>query len=254
MVKKTAAKTNVDGSFRSSTVNALAARSCWICSNPKCQTLTLGPTEAVGDLATKLGEAAHIKGEKPGAARWENIDIQLIRHYDNGIWLCASCHTMIDKNKGRGFPVPVLQKWKADHHEMVMALLLSHRSPVPYLRTFTEEGRLAQALVDVLVRHGSMFEEMVYEAGDAVEKSIERLRAKTEGFVKQIKHDKLLKVRINDLYEHFRKYMNYTSNHPGWQPQQLAILRDNVGVFLLIMETDYGCTVEGDIRRIMPGK
>ena len=124
----------------------------------------------------------------------------------------------------------------------------------PYLRTFTEEGQVAQALVDVLGRHGSMFEEMVHETGDAVQKSIERLRNRTEGFVKQIKHDKLLKVRINDLYEHFRQYMNYTSNNPGWQPQQLIALRDNVGVFLLIMETDYGCKIEGDIRRIMPRK
>ena len=48
--------------FAETTKQTLSARACNICSNPTCNALTVGPVDAVGDLAVKLGEAAHIAG------------------------------------------------------------------------------------------------------------------------------------------------------------------------------------------------
>lgn len=41
--------------FSEKTVQTLMARACMICSNPKCSTVTLGPSDANGSLAIKLG-------------------------------------------------------------------------------------------------------------------------------------------------------------------------------------------------------
>jgi hypothetical protein len=265
MAKKAAAKkdpkpkliTGNHGSFTKATVDALAGRACWICSNPTCQSITIAST-ADDNLATKVGEAAHIHGEQEGAARWIKMDddpkvhAQKVRHIDNGIWLCARCHAGIDKNKGKGFPADVLRAWRSAHEEMLKALLLSGGKILPYLRTFTKDGQLAQSLVDELGRHGSMFQEMVFESESDVLDAIERLRKKTAGFSKQVKHDNVLKARIDTLYGHFRDYMNYTSAHPGWNQNKLIELRGNVSQFLLVMQDVYDCKVEGRIREILP--
>jgi len=46
----------------------------------------------------------------------------------NAIWLCASCHAMIDKNTGSDFPRDTIVEWKRQHEELIRSLLLTHRS------------------------------------------------------------------------------------------------------------------------------
>ena len=58
--------------FSAATVQLLMSRASLICSNPRCGTITLGPTDATGRLAAKLGEAAHIRAARPGARYDEN--------------------------------------------------------------------------------------------------------------------------------------------------------------------------------------
>ena len=74
---------------------------------------------------------------------------------ENGIRLSANCHTMVDKNCGRDFPNELLLEWKRKHEEIIRSLLNSHRSPWPVIRKFTEEGQIAQEVVDVLEDHGA---------------------------------------------------------------------------------------------------
>ncbi len=67
-------------------------------------------------LAAQRGENGEMGGKK-NSARWEDISLGQIRSYDNGIWLCPSCHTTIDKNHGVSFPVALLKSWKEDHEK-----------------------------------------------------------------------------------------------------------------------------------------
>lgn len=74
----------------------LAFRSGGICAFPGCAK-PLVYTAMLGD-DTAVGEAAHIKGEKPTAARYEaNMTDTERDHVDNLIYMCEGDHTIIDK-------------------------------------------------------------------------------------------------------------------------------------------------------------
>lgn len=77
--------------FSPKTIELLAYRSSLICNNPKCGTVTVGPSEDSGPLKLKLGEAAHIRAARQKQARYdENMTDDERASFDNGIWLCAS--------------------------------------------------------------------------------------------------------------------------------------------------------------------
>jgi hypothetical protein len=240
--------------FSSATVRLLAERSAMICNNPRCATVTVGPSDAKGDLSLKLGEAAHIKAKrkKNGARFDKNMNDEQRADVSNGIWLCASCHTMVDKNNGADFTVTQLRSWKKLHEDMIRSLLLTHRSPVPLLRQFTEEGKVAQDAVDVLATHGALFVDMNLEVDAAVIQSIDRLRDELKVLVPSVVYDKALKRLLQDLYGHFRQFMNETSKHPQNALQLLPPLRIRTGLLLLRLEDEYGCHITSDLRSILP--
>jgi hypothetical protein len=239
--------------FSSDTVLTLAFRSGLICNNPRCQTITTGPSDGHGPLRLKIGEAAHIAAKKPGQARFDPTMTDVQRaSVDNGIWLCASCHTMIDKNGGADFPSKTLIGWKVSHESLVRSLLHSHRSPVPLLRTFTEEGKIAQDVVDALESHGALFSEMHLEDFDHVALSLARLRQELMDLKKRVRYDSRLKDLIKDMIDHCRGYMNRTSRYTGRQTQELIVLRSSVGHTVLILKADYGCKILGALSKILP--
>lgn len=81
------------------------------CSAPFCGIQTF-----VYDRARRkdklTGDAAHICGARPHAARYYDLPMDVDRHgYENGIWLCAVCHRMIDHSACL-YPVDMLLHWK----------------------------------------------------------------------------------------------------------------------------------------------
>lgn len=97
--------------FTKLTIDILAKRVGFRCSNPKCKRPTVGPSVR-NDKATLIGIAAHITGASPGGPRYdENLIVQQRKHISNGIWLCSNCATLIDKDEG-AFPTTLLQNWK----------------------------------------------------------------------------------------------------------------------------------------------
>lgn len=82
------------------------------CSAPFC-----GVQTSVYDITTRkrrlTGDAAHICGAKKGGARYADLPSGWKRDgLDNGIWLCAVCHRMID-NSAELFSVETLLAWKS---------------------------------------------------------------------------------------------------------------------------------------------
>ncbi|XQA73521.1 hypothetical protein ACM9XA_19045 [Xanthomonas sacchari] len=239
--------------FSKETIETLAFRSGLICNNPGCQTITTGPSDGNGPLKLKIGEAAHISAKKQGQARYDSqISDEDRAKTENGIWLCASCHTLVDKNNGADFPVSTLLEWKESHEGLIRSLLHSHRSPVPLLRRFTEEGQVAQDVVDLLESQGALFVDHHLEVSQHVSLSIERLRQDLSELRKTIRYDSKLKALIKDLTDECREYMNRTSRYSSMQRHELDALRNRVGHKVLSLREDYGCHVRGPLNKILP--
>lgn len=239
--------------FSQPTVTLLGYRSSVICNNPDCMTITVGPDDANGPLKLKLGEAAHICAARKDEPRYERSMTDDARaHFDNGIWLCASCHTLIDKNKGAGFPAKKLREWKKQHEDLIRGLLLSHRSPMPLLRQFTEEGRYAQQFVDLLSQHGAFFVHIDYEIGPHVEDSLGYVRKEGGKLLKKIEYDKHLRDTIAAMLDGMRTYMNETGAFTQHRRDGLLALRNKLGVLLKRLRDEFGCKINGDLNRILP--
>jgi hypothetical protein len=110
------------GDFSDSTIDLLAKRVCYLCSRASCRRRTVGPHSS-GTKVTLVGEAAHICAASPGGPRYDpSMTDEERRSPENGIWLCATCATEIDKDRAR-FPVSLLRQWKTAAEEESLKLL-----------------------------------------------------------------------------------------------------------------------------------
>jgi WD40 repeat protein len=98
--------------FTKVVIEALAKRVGFICSNPSCGQLTVGPQEEPSRTIT-IGVAAHMTAAAPGGPRYDSaLSSDERRSITNGIWLCQSCAKLIDSDETR-FTVQLLGEWKA---------------------------------------------------------------------------------------------------------------------------------------------
>ena len=121
----------------------LAARSGDRCAFPGCdRKLTVDGKFA---KAAFTGQAAHIAGEKPDAARYDaTMTAEQRDGVDNLIYLCRDHHDQIDKQEA-DFPVSLLLQWKKQHEDAVNTAMEGD-SPlplftVPYPRHTCFKGR-----------------------------------------------------------------------------------------------------------------
>ena len=115
--------------FKQATINLLANRVGWKCSNPGCRRTTRGAGTASMDVVN-IGVAAHITAAAKGGPRYDNnITSQERKSYENGIWLCQSCSKLIDSDLQR-YTVEKLKKWKE----------ISEQMAILELETGTENG------------------------------------------------------------------------------------------------------------------
>ena len=95
----------------------LAFRSGDRCAFLNCERTLSADGEKSNPVLT--GEAAHILGEKAGAARYdESVTEEQRNHYNNLIYLCGDHHTQIDKQEAE-FPVDRLYGMKKEHEAKV---------------------------------------------------------------------------------------------------------------------------------------
>lgn len=122
------------GEFSQKIVDILAKRAAQTCSNPQCRRPTSGP-HSEKDKSVIVGKAAHIKGQRPGSARYDATMTDEQRgDISNGIWLCGVCHDAVDKDEAK-YTVEVLQAWRREHENEVNKAILSslglrHETPI----------------------------------------------------------------------------------------------------------------------------
>lgn len=108
--------------FSKKTVDTLAKRSAYVCSNPDCRVKTVGPNSNP-EKATVIGEAAHIYGARPGSMRYDSRMSDAFRsEITNAIWLCRNCHKIIDSDESKYFS-DLLFEWRETHEEYALSEL-----------------------------------------------------------------------------------------------------------------------------------
>lgn len=238
--------------FKQKVAEMIAYRAAYICSNPDCNTLTIGPAITDNKLKNKKGEAAHIYGEKAGAARYEsapNVDVDGV---DNGLWLCANCHTLIDKNNGADYPASQLFDWKKGHEETISMLLRTHKSPLPLISRQSTNRKIAQNIVDLISSKGVYFQHSSIEDPSHVVSSIDQVRKRIQREVRDIDSDKRLKEICRVVQDANREFMNELSRDNSLMDCYLSVLRNRVGIQLKRLRDEIGCDITGQITSIIP--
>lgn len=97
--------------FSAEAKNKLCERVGGACSNPECRAATKGP-HSDPTKAVSVGVAAHIRAAAPGGPRYDASQTpEQRRSIENGIWLCHTCASRIDKDSAR-YQVKLLVTWK----------------------------------------------------------------------------------------------------------------------------------------------
>ncbi|WP_052123225.1 HNH endonuclease [Flavobacterium beibuense] len=108
--------------FNKKTIDTLAKRASFRCSNPDCRVNTIGPNTDP-NKSTKIGEAAHIYGARVGSKRYNpNMTDSQRAEITNSIWLCRNCHKLIDTDEQKYSP-NILFKWREKHEEYIVLSL-----------------------------------------------------------------------------------------------------------------------------------
>lgn len=91
---------------------ALAGRVGWKCSFPGCPARTTGPAQEASDKWIKNGTAAHITAAAPGGPRYDpTLTSEQRSDISNGIWMCPTHGTLIDKEKN-SYKADDIRAWK----------------------------------------------------------------------------------------------------------------------------------------------
>ncbi|MEQ8577683.1 MAG: hypothetical protein RIC57_02980 [Balneola sp.] len=103
--------------FTAKTKEILAKRVGFICSNPDCNMLTIGPNSD-SNKNTSIGVAAHITAASEDGPRYNSkLSKEERKDISNGIWLCHSCSVLIDRDV-KLHTAEKLRDWKASAERM----------------------------------------------------------------------------------------------------------------------------------------
>jgi hypothetical protein len=108
--------------FSKKTVDTLAKRAAFKCSNPDCRVSTVGPNSDE-KKSTIIGEAAHIYGARPNSKRYSpNMTDAARAEITNSIWLCRNCHKLIDTDEQK-YASNILFAWREQHEKYTQSEL-----------------------------------------------------------------------------------------------------------------------------------
>ena len=110
---------SIRDNFTARTIRILADRAGHRCS--LCKSATIGPSAESTESTTNLGVAAHIAAAAPGSsARRHDPAISSAQRssIENGIWLCQTCHKLVDSDEVE-FPAEKLYEIKRAHEAAV---------------------------------------------------------------------------------------------------------------------------------------
>ncbi|MCX8980661.1 hypothetical protein NLN92_21910 [Citrobacter portucalensis] len=243
--------------FSKETIKKLAERAAFICSNPSCPRLTIGPSTD-GNKSIKTGVAAHICAASPDGPRYDMSQSETERKsINNGIWLCATCSVLIDKNQGLDYPAPVLRKWKKDHENLINSCLEGSINitfdALKYIQQH-DERYLAKKIINELDDKGALFVDYHLEDPYFVAESLKELRTCLTSLLSQIPDESPLFIVCQSIREACRYYMNTTPKDAGIKELEFSLgaVRKIVGINVKRISETYGVRPSPQLSTIMP--
>jgi hypothetical protein len=176
---------------------------------------------------------------------------------NNGIWLCATCSILIDKNDGLDFPAPVLRKWKKDHENLITSCLEGSLNitfnALKYIQQHDERS-LAKKIVNELDDKGALFVAYNLENSYFVAESLKELRTSMTSLLSQIPDESPLLIICKSIREACRYYMNTTPLDAGVKELEYSLgsVRKIVGVNVKRISDTYGVSPGPKLSKIMP--
>ena len=234
----------------------IAERAGYICSNPLCNRLTIGPCEEIDEKSSKHGVASHICAASPKGPRYDiNQTEDERKSIKNAIWLCGSCSILVDKNNGLDYPKEVLKEWKKKHEGIIKKYLEGAEKLRLKGNLNQEELTLVKHVVAFLEDRGALFVELLAENKECVILSIREIRT----FLTQIKGNikesgTSLEVLVSLMINDCRTFMNTTSVNSNCEDfiNHLQILRNRLGVSLLKIVEQYEINIGEPLNMILP--
>ena len=233
----------------------LAERAAFICSNPSCNKITIGPVENDLTKSTRIGVAAHICAAAPNGPRYDiSQTLRERASITNGIWLCGSCSILIDKNNGIDYPADHLHRWKNDHEELMKKCLEgSKRLIFQFLNTPNDHSTIVH-IVRFLEQRGVMFMPYKYEFPRYVFDSIKETRNFLTHIQTSVETGSKIDMIIDSMNHGLRHFMNTTSRDCTDQEMLygLGAVRKLIGINLGIIEKDFGIIITGPLKDSIP--
>ncbi len=243
------------GDFKAQTKQKLAERAGFICSNPSCYRVTIGPCVNNPHSSTKVGEAAHICAASPGGPRYDMSQTEAQRRgIDNGIWLCPSCASLIDKNGGIDYPAPDLKRWKKDHETLINLCLEGNRRVVFSLAIVDPNRSDVRSLVKFLEQRGALFQPFQNENHLYVIDSIAEIRTFLTQLLARVEEGSRIAIIVESLNRACRHFMNTTSKTAPEKEVLYALgaLRKMFGVNLKDIQDSFSVKITGPLADFIP--
>lgn len=128
--------------FKSGVREIVARRVSYLCSNPDCRASTIGP-QMDEAKSQNVGTASHITAAAPGGPRYNPaLSSPERKHYQDAIWLCRTCGTIVDNDYHR-YSVELLQEWKRQSEEAAQNVL--GKPAIPTVSPLIRNSRMVEA-------------------------------------------------------------------------------------------------------------
>jgi len=243
--------------FSPKTKRKVAERAAFICSNPSCNQVTIGPSESDQQKSAKVGIAAHICAASSRGPRYDmSQTLGQRKGIKNAIWLCPSCAMLVDKNGGDDYPADHLRKWKRDHETLIKKCLEGDKRIAVKLRGDTTPAtkQNAKRIMDLLKHRGALFKGYSQEDPSHVIASLDKLRGKLTEIRRDLAPESQLDIVAGSIVDACRHYMNTTSDQAGLKELEysLGAVRKIVGLNVRLLVEDYGLAVPSNLEDMMP--
>lgn len=135
------------GEFTDRTKKVLSKRVGERCSRPDCPNVTSGP-HSDPTYFQNTGKAAHIIAASSEGPRGDpSLTLDQRKHPANGVWLCATCHDIVDRDPAK-YPAPLLRQWKESAEQKQENRLLNQTPEVERQDFWLSEIEWAEDYID----------------------------------------------------------------------------------------------------------